>query len=504
MRASVTVSSAHGNTLKAEIGNYYRPDLIDAFLASGGTALAELEAGTDVKFDLIPWPDYHPHQVGAVTIGRSLVARAFDGRRLGKNYGLIRAPIHRLMILGGLMIGAEEIPDFLNPFASFGAFKRVTKKVARYATDRMRYPRGTDIRNGNALVSRLVFSLLKTPAAIWRDAPLVELIRDEGRVCGAVVMRNGVETRVRAKRGVILATGGFPRNAGMREKYGSAFRHQHTLAFEGNVGDGINAALAVGGAIDTELRSPGLWTPASVITGPDGKDTPVIYGYLDRGRPGVIAVNSKGLRFVNEANSYHDIVMAMHEQAGGKDGLFYFVCDRNFVRKHGLGLLRPSPMTLSLKRWIESKYITVADTLPELARRIGVDPDGLVETVRKHNAYAVTGVDLDFGKGSNAYNLGFGDPAVKPNPNLAPIEEPPFIALRIYAATLGTTIGLKTTGDACVVGDDGTEIPGLYACGNELASAMRGFYPGGGTTLGPAIVFGYRAVQHASGHPAPS
>ena len=153
---------------------------------------------------------------------------------------------------------------------------------------------------------------------------------------------------------------------------------------------------------------------------------------------------------------------------------------------------------MSLKRWVDAKYITVADTLAELATRIGADPDTLVETVRKHNAYAKTGVDLEFGKGSNVYNRQFGDPEIEPNPNLAPIEAPPFIGLPIYPATLGTTIGLRTNADACVTNNNGEPIAGLYACGNDLASAMRGFYPGGGVTLGPAIVFAYRAVQHAS------
>jgi 3-oxosteroid 1-dehydrogenase len=484
--------------LENELGSYHRSDLIEAYLTAGNAALAAIEDGTEVKFDLISWSDYHPEQPGAVPKGRSLVARSFDGRLLGRDFALVRPPIHRLMILGGLMIGAEEIADFLNPFASAGAFKRVTRKLARYAVDRLRFRRGTDVRNGNALVSRLLLSLRRAGASIWLEAALVELIRDGERICGAVVNRGGVRTRVRARRGVVLATGGFPRNPRLREQLGKSFPHRHTLAFEGNTGDGIDAAVAVGAAVDTILASPGLWTPASMIRHPDGSETAVIYGYLDRGRPGVIAVNAQGRRFVNESNSYHDIVMAMFEQTGGREGVFHFVCDRNFVRKHGLGLLRPSPLTLSLKRWVEAQYITVADTLAELATRIGADPDTLIETVRKHNAYAKEGVDLEFGKGSNVYNRQFGDPEVKPNPNLAPIETPPYIALRIHPATLGTTIGLRTNGDACVTNSNGEAIPGLYACGNDLASAMRGFYPGGGVTLGPAIVFAYRAVQHAS------
>ena len=484
--------------LQNELGNRYRADLVDAFLESGRTALDALETDTEVRFDHIAWPDYHPDQPGGMPKGRSVLARAFDGRRLGKDFALVRPPIHRLMILGGLMIGAEEVPDFLRPFASPGTLRRVIGKVARYAVDRLRYPRGTDVRNGNALVSRLFYSLRARGVPIWLDAPLAELLAEDGRVVGASIRRDGALLRVRARRGVVLATGGFPRNAAMRERYGPDFPHRFTLAYEGNTGDGIQAALSVGGTVDTELASPGLWTPASVTTDAEGKEVPVIYGYLDRGRPGVIAVNAEGRRFVNESNSYHDIVMAMYGQGAGQGRPFYFVCDRRFVRRHGLGLLRPYPMMRSVEPYVRSGYVFAADTLQELARQIGVDAEGLAETVARHNEFARTGVDLDFGKGANVYNRQFGDRAIGPNPNLAPISEPPFIALRIHAATLGTTMGLRTNADAQVLDTAGTPIGGLYACGNELASAMRGFYPGGGVTIGPAIVFAYRAIEHVA------
>jgi 3-oxosteroid 1-dehydrogenase len=190
--------------------------------------------------------------------------------------------------------------------------------------------------------------------------------------------------------------------------------------------------------------------------------------------------------------------MAMYEQGAGDGAHFYFVCDRNFVRKHGLGVMRPSPLTLSIKPFVRSGYIHAADTLTGLARQIGVNAQGLAETVKRHNEFARTGIDLDFGKGANVYNRQFGDKGVEPNPNLVPIVEPPFIALRIHAATLGTTRGLRTNGDAQALDTSGNPIDGLYACGNELASAMRGLYPGGGVTIGPAIVFAFRAVEHAA------
>jgi 3-oxosteroid 1-dehydrogenase len=401
-----------------------------------------------------------------------------------------------MMVLGGMMVQGDDISAFLNPFSSARNFRLASRRLARYVLDRLHYPRGTEVAHGNSLVARFFYSLKARNAVIWTGSPLVELVR-KGRVCGAVVDRNGKKTRVYAKRGVFLATGGFPGSSNFRKTLAARYPHSHTLAFKGNIGDGLQAATAVGASFDTDLVSPGVWMPASIFKGKNGEEEVVFYGWISRGRPGVIAINPDGRRFVNESNSYHDIIMAMYRHGGGNDPRFYFVCDRNFVRKYGLGMLRPWPWTFSLRRYLKSEYITAADTLRELGKKIGVDPDNLLDTVRRHNDYAATGVDLEFGRGTNAFNRSLGDPSVGPNPNLAPIRKPPFIALRIVAATLGTAVGLKSDGDGRVLDDAGAPIPGLYAGGNDISSAMRGFYPSVGMMLGPAIVFAYRAVQHS-------
>ncbi|MGC4252525.1 MAG: FAD-dependent oxidoreductase [Sphingobium sp.] len=489
--------------LKGELGNLYVPELVETYLANGARVIDRLNAETDVQFELSHWPDYHSDEKGGAKKGRTLFPLPFDGKKLGKDFALVQPPMHRLMILGGLMLGANEVEDFLHPLSSWAAFGRVTKKVMRYMADRLFHSRGTDLRFGNALVARMLYSIPRERLTIYTDAPLVELVSENGRVSGALIRRNGVVRRVRARRGVVLATGGFPHNTDMLKSYGKAFPHRHSLGCDGNVGDGIQAALSAGAAVDTALHSVANWTPASVVHDRDGKEIPVIYGYLDRGRPGVIAVNAAGRRFVNESCSYNDIVSAMFRDAEGMEGCFHFICDSQFVKRHGLGLIRPWPWTRSLKPYARDGYIAMADTLPELAARIGIDGDNLAETVERHNEYCRTGVDLEFGKGSTAYNRMFGHPAGSPNPNLAPIETPPFVALRIHAASIGTTIGLKTNGAAQVVGQDGDPIPGLYACGNDLAAIFRGAYPGGGTMIGPAIVFGCLAVEHLIGSEAP-
>ena len=400
-----------------------------------------------------------------------------------------------LMLLGGLHVDKRKVDDFLNPLRSPSTFMRVVGVFARYGLDRLRYSRGTDIGAGNALVAMLVYSLQKRHSEMWTDAPLVRLLGSRDQIDGAVIRRNGHDIAVRARRGVILATGGFSGNPRMRHELALGFPHEFSVGFEGNTGDGITAAQSFGSDVDTRLASPGYWTPCSSIV-ESGVRRPVLYGYLDRGRPGVIAVDQSGKRFVNESNSYHDVGIALQHAGYAKGNFFHFVCDRTFVWHHGLGMIRP--FRFSLRRYIKADYIVVADSISELASKMGVPAAALSETVRRHNEYAKTGHDPEFGKGSTAYNRLFGHSRAAPNRNLAPIVKPPFVALRILPATLGTAVGLQANKDAQVLNRDGKPIAGLYACGNDMASVMRGRYPAGGITLGPAIAFAYRAAAHAT------
>ena len=481
--------------LQHELGDYYRADLVDAFLSAGPQAMATLEEDTEVILDYVKWPDYHADQVGGVLAGRTLETRRFDGRKLGKDFELLRPPIKRLMLLGGMSIDKRKVDDFLRPFNSFKGFSRVLSTILRYAMDRLQYSRGTDIGAGNALIARLLYTLRQMRADIWINAPLVEIISQGNEVQGAVVRHEGKLKRVRARKGLVLATGGFPHNARMREELGPKHPHHHSVGWEANVGEGINAARKVGAVIDKEVVGPGLWQPSSLLKRKDGTEETILYGYLDRGRPGVIAVDASGRRFVNESNSYHDIGEAMFRHGAADGNRFYFICNRKFVWRRGLGLIRP--FAPSLTPHISSGYISVGDTVQELAEKIGVDQAGLAETVRLHNEYARTGIDPDFKRGTNPFNtILLGDPSFKPNPNLGTIDTSSLVALRIYPSTLGTCIGLATNSDAQVLNDSGRPIKGLYACGQDVSSVMRGYYPGGGINIGPAIVFAYIAVRH--------
>ena len=212
--------------------------------------------------------------------------------------------------------------------------------------------------------------------------------------------------------------------------------------------------------------------------------------------PGLIAVNAAGRRFVNEAASYHDFVLAMFETHALAAAIpAWLVCDAPFLKKYGLGIVYPGHR--NPQKFVDNGYLVRADTLDQLARKTGVDAQGLADTVARHNTFAETGIDADFGKGETDLNRFNGDPAHKPNPCIGRLGAPPFYALAVWPADIAVSTGLATDADARVIATDGAVIPGLYACGNDQASVMAGSYPGPGTTLGPAVVFAYRAVMRA-------
>ena len=469
----------------------------DAFLAAGPAALDYLDARTEVKFRAPPrHPDYHSNQPGRALAGRALAPLAFDGRLLGKDFARVRPPIAPFMVLGGMMVGKDDIPVLLKPFASWRSFAAATKLLLRHATDRLRFARGTRLVMGNALVARLYYCLKQRDVPIAFDAKLVTLVRGKDRVEGAVIDIGDKRQTFRARRGVILATGGFAPNAALRAEFMGNVPAAHSNAFGGASGDGFQAARAAGAAVDDDHVSPAFYFPSSIHK-TDGAETVYPHILLDRAKPGLIAVNQDGRRFVNESDSYHDFVEGMlRANAVTPSVPAWLICDRAFMRDYGLGLLHPGASARTIERYIADGYLHRGETLIALAQGIGVDAKNLAATVEQHNRYAVTGIDEAFGKGGTEYNQFNGDPANKPNPCLRPIAQPPFFAVAVYPSTMGTCVGLATDGDARVLDGNGAAIAGLYACGNDMASLFRGVYVGPGITLGPALVFAYRAVMH--------
>jgi succinate dehydrogenase/fumarate reductase flavoprotein subunit len=484
--------------LDGEVGKFGAPELREAFFAAGAQALDYLEKHSEVKFKANnPYPDYHPEQPGGALGGRALTPPVFDGRKLGADFKLLRPPVPEFMVLGGMMVGRDEIKYFIRPWASLKAFTLTFRLLWNHLKDRLRYSRGTRLLLGNSLVGRLLFSVRQKGVEIALDARLVELVKTKSAVEGAVIEWQGRQQRIRARRGVVLATGGCAASAKWRADTVKDAPIPHSLAFAGDSGDGLEAGMAVGGDIDRNHESPFFWMPASIMPWSDGRVA--TYPHIrDRPKPGLIAVNSAGKRFVNESNSYQDFVSAMfrsHKEVPSIPA--YLICDRSFIHDYGVGVIHP--VWQWLPSFVKAGYLKSGRTLSELAGKIGVDAKGLIASVEQHNRAAETGIDEAFGKGSTAMNRHNGDPEVKPNPCLRPIARGPFFALAVYPAPIGSSLGLRTNGDAQVLDAQGAPIGGLYACGNDMSSIMRGCYPGPGITLGPAIVFAYRAAMHAAG-----
>jgi succinate dehydrogenase/fumarate reductase flavoprotein subunit len=476
-----------------------RRDVRTAFLRTGPEAIDYLEARTDVQF--VPCgkhPDYRGNLPGAGVFGRAIVPKPFDGRLLGADFARVRPPIAEYLLLGGMMVGKDDIPPLIGRFKSAKNFLYAARLFLRYLGDRLRFSRGTRLMMGNALVARLFYSLKQRNVPILFGAALTDLVGDQRGVTGARLRQGGEEIVVRARKGVVLATGGFGHNKDFRARFMPQPTPAHSLVCDANSGDGVALGLKLGAGIAPAKGRGGLWTPVSITRRRDGSQGLYPHLSLDRPKPGLLAVNSTGRRFVNEAVSYHDFVEAMFERHNVEPTIpAYLICDGTFIEKYGFGDIHPG--TRDVGAFERSGYIVSGRTLDELAQKINVPPAALRETVARHNGFAETGVDVDFGKGETELNRFNGDPQHGPNACIGALATPPFHAITVWPAEIAVSTGLATDADARVVDADGQPIAGLYACGNDMASVMGGAYPGPGTTLGPATVFAYRAVMHARG-----
>jgi 3-oxosteroid 1-dehydrogenase len=374
------------------------------------------------------------------------------------------------------------------------------KLMARYWLDlpwRFKSRRDRNLAMGNALVGMLRRSLMDRDIPLWLNTPAQELIVEDGRVVGVAAEKEGRPIRIRARKGVVLAAGGFEGNQAMREKYlPNPTRTEWSCGNKHNTGDAISMGQKLGAALD--LMSDAWWGPTTVVPGEDHARMLVI----EKSLPGSILVNKAGERFVNEAAPYIDVVNTMHAKDSPEKPCVpaYLIFDADFRKKYPCGpILQASQQPDRFLPSALKGYFKMADTLEGLAAQIGVDAEGLTESVRKLNDYARTGEDLDFQRGETVFDRYYGDENVTPNPCLAPIEKPPFYALEAYPGELGTKGGLKTDASARVLKESGEVIPGLYAIGNCSASVMGHSYPGAGSTLGPANTFGYIAAHHAIG-----
>jgi len=462
-----------------------------ALLEHGPAMLALVRASTPVDFAWVPnYSDYYPEAPGGLAQGRSIEPLPLDGRILGGELAHLGPPY--LPAPNGVTITQAEYR-----WISLGprhprAVLASAQVIARLA--RTRLLRRRTLTMGQALAAGLRAGLMAKDVPVWLGTPMTGLHREDGRVAGVQVTRDGRPALVRASRGVVLAAGGFERNEQMRARYQrQPIGTEWTTGAAGNTGDAIAAGEAAGAALD--LMDDAWWGPSIPLPGGP------FFCLAERSLPGCILVNGGGQRFVNESAPYVDAVHAMYE--GHSPSVphipAWLIADQRYRDRYvfaGLPPRRPLP-----RRWYQSGAVHRAPDLAGLAARIGIDAAALAKTVARFNEFAQAGRDEDFGRGDSAYDRYYGDPRQRPNPNLAAVSRPPFYAIKIVPGDLGTKGGLRTDERARVLRHDDTPIPGLYAAGNASAAVMGHSYAGAGATIAPAMTFGYIAALDLAARP---
>lgn len=472
------------------VGDRVNQKLQDAYLTHAPRMVEWLRDQTCVQLQRMPgYADYYPERPGGIAVSRSLEPVPFDGKELGADMALLRKPMAEAP--GGLAFTGSDYQKIGMVMSTWAG--KATSLKAGLSWIRNLLTGVRCLTMGQALSGRLRRAMQQAEIPLWLNTPFRDLIVEDERVVGATVERAGQPLRILARKGVVLAAGGFPHNLEMRQTYLPApTSTQWTVACIGNTGDAIRAGIQHGAA--TDLMDDAWWGPSSR---PPNEEP--FFHVGERGYPGGIMVNGAGQRFVNESAPYVDVIHQVYAAHSPETPHIpaYFIFDQRYRNKYLFGLL--FPMMPIPKRYFDNGYVQRAATIHDLAQKIGVGGANLAETIERFNQFARTGKDLDFDRGGSAYDNYYGDPTVQPNPNLAPLQKPPFYAVKMWPGDLGTKGGLVTDESARVLRADGSPILGLYATGNSMASVMGNSYPGAGATIGPAMTFGYLAAHHAAG-----
>lgn len=478
---------------------------IDAYVEHTPGMLNFLEKiSQELEFVWKPgYPDYYPTRPGASSLGRTVNVPPIDTRRLGADAEKLIKPM--ALAPRGIWLGPKELRDFYRIRQSWKGKAVLFKLVWRML--RARVTGENIVAIGQSLSARLYLAMREHDIDMWLDSPMKSLITDDdGIVIGVEVERRGRTELVRARGGVILATGGFDHDLPMRMMHEPVIDHDWSLGNAAAEGDGIKAGQKVGAAVD--LMDEAWWFPA--IAWPDGR---IQFMLNERMIPGQFVVNGEGRRFVNEAAPYGDFghaVITGHRTGVSHIPAWLIIDSRSWNRYVFAGHLplpkipgAPVPTGRKVpKAWLKSGVVMSARTWADLARKIGVPAEQLEETAQRFNTFARNNCDLDFHRGENAYDNYYGDSSL-PNPNLAVVDKPPYYAFRIIPSDLGTNGGLVTDQYARVLRETEEPITGLYAVGNTAASVMGRSYAGAGATIGPSMTFGYIASRHiADGEPA--
>lgn len=476
--------------LRSVMGNLYDPAKVGAYITSGAEMVDYMEANTHVRWVAVPAPDYLPGHDG-YRYGRTLLMAPYDGRVLGGYLAQMRRPLKGFAAFGSMQVDMLEQDLFKQVFTGVKPFLFSAGRFLNYCVDVARFGRGAYLAHGNALIGRLLRTTLDLKVELWRSAPAVELVRDNGAVRGVVVERQGQRTTITARRAVVLASGGFGANKEMSKNYFPNPDVHISVQPDENVGDGIKLGQRVGGQLGEVNPDNGVFAPVSFLRRKDGSLSKFPHFGPDRGKPGSIIVDEQGQRFTNEAGPYQEFVGTMNELEMNKAWL---VGSRRFLRKYGMGMALPAPYPLG--SLVRDGYLITGKTLADLAAKIGVPASKLEQTVADFDAHAVKGEDPQFQRGTNTYDPSQGDPTHKPNSNVGPVGEGPYYALALYPGNASTVLGMATDVNAQVLDDAGNAIEGLYAVGLDQNTVFRGKYPGGGSSIGPAMTFGYRAARH--------
>jgi 3-oxosteroid 1-dehydrogenase len=435
------------------------------------------------------WSDYYPNHKGGNENGRAVEGIPFDAARLGAWSDKVQPSLARNY---GFVVKTNELRSVQYFNRAPGAFAVASRVFLRTLAARIR--RRDILTNGASLIAQMLKVLIDLSDGeppVWTNAAMKDLVVEDGRVVGARVVRDGSTLNVAARKGVLLAAGGFGHNAEMRRRYSGDQPNEAkwSIANAGDTGEVLQAAMRLGAR--TDLLDEAWWLPSVFIA--DGGAVAGSLG-VGRQRPGAIYVDSTGRRFCNESNSYVEVGKAMY---ANKAVPCWMVFDHGYVRRYVAGanpLKRRLPAEL-----IQRGAVKRGDTINDLAHQIEVPAEGLAFTIERFNRFAAKGLDPDFGRGQSAYNDCLGDPGYRPNASIGPLDRAPYYATKVYPADVGTCGGVVTNEHAQVLDEQDRVIAGLYATGNTTATVMGRSYPGAGASIANSMVFGYVAARHAAG-----
>lgn len=481
----------------------YNEEMVDVFLDAVPEAMQFFEdEGVQMVYGAMS-PDYQMDAPGAKEKGRAVTFKRADARILGEDRLRVQPYLMPYTVYGYMPEIGPDIAKMLKANQSLPNFLYATKNVLTTWAQTALYKRAYTRTNGNALMTWMFAAARNAGIRMWTNTEATELITDaDGVVTGARITGEHTGT-VEARLGVVLASGGFSNNPELRKQFFAHDPHgdDHFTPTIGHDGDAYTMAKALGGFMDDTVHQPASWGPVTTFTTLVKKKSAIFPHLRAFGLPGLIAVDRDGVRFANESLSYHDYGVEMINNDAGRDKTFgWIVADAKAMRKYGIGYAKPWPFPKQI--FEAEKFLIEAQTIEELAGKIGVPAATLRRTVDEFNGHAAQGEDPKFKRGSLKYHNFKGDMDHKPNPNLEPLDQGPYFAVKIQMGDLGTYAGLKVNGRSEVVKPDGRAIPGLYAVGTAAVSVFGGGYPGYGANIGPAMVFGYLTGRDIAVHAA--